>query len=132
MMRYASVAAERLPVGSGATEGTCWQMQRRVKRTGQSWEPRGLRGILAIRGLVLSERWPAAWKSYAATHRKECDVRHDQDRIRLGSPLLVSTVLAVYSSSSGAGAAMRFASSLRAGQRAASDRCTRRKHEAAV
>lgn len=70
-MRYASHAADRLPVGSGATEGTCWEMQRRVKRPGQSWEPRGLGGILAVRGLVSSERWPAAWQSYAATHRSE-------------------------------------------------------------
>jgi hypothetical protein len=70
-MRYASHAANHLPVGSGATESTCWEMQRRVKRPGQSWEPPGLGGILTIRGLVLSDRWSAAWNSYAATHRAE-------------------------------------------------------------
>ena len=70
-MRYASLPAAKLAIGSGATEGTCGLMQERVKRRGQSWEIPGLRGILTIRGLVLSDRWDAAWKSYAATHRSE-------------------------------------------------------------
>jgi hypothetical protein len=70
-MRYASSYAAGLAIGSGATEGTCGLMQARVKRRGQSWEPPGLRGILTIRGLVLSERWHAAWQLYAATHRKQ-------------------------------------------------------------
>ncbi|MSP59745.1 MAG: hypothetical protein EXR72_05275, partial [Myxococcales bacterium] len=48
-MRYASHYAANLPIGSGATESTCWQMQQRVKLPGQSWETHGLRGILAMR-----------------------------------------------------------------------------------
>jgi len=68
-MRYASHYAAKLTIGSGATEGTCALMQMRVKRRGQSWEPSGLRGILTIRSLVLSERWEAAWACYAASHR---------------------------------------------------------------
>jgi len=67
-MRYATHYAANLPIGSGATESTCWQMQQRVKLPAQSWEG-GLRGVLAIRGLALSDRWLAAWQSYAATHR---------------------------------------------------------------
>ena len=70
-MRYASLYEANLPIGSGATESTCWQMQRRVQRPGQSWEVPGLRGILAVRSLVLSERWNEAWKPYAARQRKE-------------------------------------------------------------
>ncbi len=70
-MRYASLHAAKLTIGSGATEGTCGVMQLRVKRRGQSWEKPGLRGILTIRGLVLSERWDAAWARYAAKHRSE-------------------------------------------------------------
>jgi hypothetical protein len=42
-----------------------------VKRRGQSWGPPGLCGILAVRALVLSERWDTAWKVYAAKHRSE-------------------------------------------------------------
>ena len=69
-MRYASHHAANLPIGSGATESTCWQMQQRVKLPGQSWDV-GLRGVLAARGLALSERWTAAWQPYAARHRHE-------------------------------------------------------------
>lgn len=68
-MRYASLYAAKLTIGSGATEGTCGLMQLRVKRRGQSWEKPGLRGILTVRGLALSERWDAAWAIYAAKHR---------------------------------------------------------------
>jgi hypothetical protein len=70
-MRYAAHYAENLPIGSGATESTCWQMQQRVKLPGQSWDAPGLRGVLAMRALVLSDRWSTAWQPYAATHRKE-------------------------------------------------------------
>lgn len=80
-MRYASHYAAKLPIGSGATEGTCWQMQLRVKRPGQSWQSvkqpdhvlrtPGLDGVMATRGLVLSDRWDAAWPAYAATHQRE-------------------------------------------------------------
>jgi len=68
-MRYASHHAAKLAIGSGATESTCWSMQQRVKRRGQSWEIPGIRGTLAVRALVKSERWHAAWQSYAASHR---------------------------------------------------------------
>jgi len=79
-MRYASHYAANLPIGSGATEGTCWQMQGRVKRPGQSWQSvvqpdqptrtPGLNGVMTTRGLVLSDRWDAAWPTYAAKHQK--------------------------------------------------------------
>ena len=73
-MRYASFYRQNLPIGSGATESTCWQMQQRVKLPGQSWVPLGLRGILAIRALVLSDRWESAWNHYAAFHRAEISI----------------------------------------------------------
>ena len=70
-MRYATLYAKSLPIGSGVTENTCWTMQDRVKRPGQSWETNGLSGILALRSLVESDRWTHAWPAYAATHRRE-------------------------------------------------------------
>lgn len=73
-MRYASYYVANLPIGSGATESTCWQMQQRVKLPGQSWKTVGLRGVLAMRGLALSDRWTTAWQPYAARHRKEVRV----------------------------------------------------------
>jgi len=70
-MRYATHYAKNLPIGSGVTENTCWTMQSRVKRPGQSWETTGLRGILVLRSLVESDRWAHAWPAFAATQRRE-------------------------------------------------------------
>lgn len=80
-MRYASHYSANLPIGSGATEGTCWQMQGRVKRPGQSWgtvedsnrvnRAPGLNGIMTTRGLVLSDRWDTAWSTHTEKYRKE-------------------------------------------------------------
>jgi hypothetical protein len=70
-MRYATRYARRLPISSGDTENTVWLMQQRVKRAGQSWRTRGLGGILALRGLVLSGRWGTAWTSYASKFHEE-------------------------------------------------------------
>jgi hypothetical protein len=70
-MRYASYYKAGLPIGSGATESTCWQMQQRVALPGQSWEEPGLQGVLAIRALVLSGRWEPSWDLYADLHRAD-------------------------------------------------------------
>ena len=71
-MRYASRKAAGLPIGSGDTENTCWLMQRRVKSVGQSWAPDvGLPGILALRALVLSDRWHAILEIYVANITQE-------------------------------------------------------------
>jgi site-specific recombinase XerD len=55
-------------------------MQQRVKRAGQSWQTRGLRGILTLRSLVLSGRWDAAWTNYAgyAELRITCNMRTEE------------------------------------------------------
>ena len=70
-MRYASLHEQGLPIGSGDTENTVWLMQQRVKRPAQAWASTGLRGVLVLRALVLSERWNSAWQKFASIHRKE-------------------------------------------------------------
>ena len=70
-MRYASLHKQGLPIGSGDTENTVWLMQQHVKRPAQAWASKGLRGVLVLRALVLSERWDSAWQKFASTHRKE-------------------------------------------------------------
>ena len=49
-------------------------MQQRVKLPGQSWDEPELRDVLAMRALVRSDRWLAAWTPDAATHREEARV----------------------------------------------------------
>ncbi len=70
-MRYATLRDHLLTIGSGATESTCALMQLRTKRPGMAWEVPGLRGVIAIRALILSDRWPAAWAAYRAAARTE-------------------------------------------------------------
>jgi hypothetical protein len=70
-MHYATRRAADLTIGSGDTENTCWQMQDRVTRPAQAWAPDGgLRGILAIRGLVLSGIWRAACRHFVWSRKK--------------------------------------------------------------
>lgn len=71
LMRYATLREHHLTIGSGATESTCALMQLRTKRPGMAWEVPGLRAAIAIRTLVLSDRWSAAWTAYRAVASTE-------------------------------------------------------------
>ena len=61
-MRYARLRTMGLPVGSGATEGACKSLvMTRAKRCGQRWHEDGIDAVLLLRGLLMSERLPAAF-----------------------------------------------------------------------
>jgi len=47
-LHYEAVAERGGPIGSGAVESLCSQLQNRFKRTGQFWTRRGLRHLLAV------------------------------------------------------------------------------------
>ena len=64
-MRYAAARRANLFIGSGATESTCKLIGQRTNRSGARWRPPGVRGTMAVRSLVLSERWDHAWAHYA-------------------------------------------------------------------
>jgi hypothetical protein len=64
-MRYATLRAANLVIGSGATESTCKLIGHRTNRSGIRWGVPGVRGTMAIRSLVLSDRWDLAWEHYA-------------------------------------------------------------------
>ena len=56
-MRYASMRKAGLPVGSGPTEGACKSLvMTRAKRCGQRWHLTGVRSVLTLRALDMSER----------------------------------------------------------------------------
>jgi hypothetical protein len=60
-MRYASLRAQHLPIGSGQVEATCKQLVSvRMKRNGQRWKPEGAQAILNMRSLMLSHLWEGA------------------------------------------------------------------------
>jgi hypothetical protein len=81
-MRYAGLARRGLPLGSGVTESAAKTViNQRAKGAGQRWKEVGLRGVLAVRSIVQSERMPAFWthfsRGYAAnvvcaTPEKRC------------------------------------------------------------
>lgn len=60
-LAYATVEKRNCPVGSGAMESTCAQLQGRLKRTGQFWTGEGKNRLLS---LELSQRngyWQQLW-----------------------------------------------------------------------
>ena len=60
-LHYQELAAKGSPIGTGAMESTCGQLQTRVKRTGQFWKPTGLANMLALKAALQNEDWPALW-----------------------------------------------------------------------
>ena len=61
-MRYATLRALGLPVGSGVTESAAKTViGQRANRGGQRWLEPGLRGALTFRAMVMSDRYPKFW-----------------------------------------------------------------------
>ena len=65
-MRYVTLRSTGLPVGSGATEGSCKSLvAKRARGGGQRWHEHGLRNALFLRALYQSERLPHYWSHLA-------------------------------------------------------------------
>ena len=60
-LHYQELAAKGSPIGTGAMESTCGQLQTRVKRTGQFWKPVGLANMLALKATLQNDDWSALW-----------------------------------------------------------------------
>lgn len=68
-MRYRTMRARGLPIGSGITESCCKTVvNMRAKGAGQRWHCTGLRGALHLRALNASDRFDAFWAVFARTH----------------------------------------------------------------
>jgi hypothetical protein len=68
-MRYAGLARRGLPLGSGVTESAAKTViNQRAKGAGQRWKELGLRGVLAVRSIVQSERMPAFWNLFSRSY----------------------------------------------------------------
>jgi hypothetical protein len=65
-MRYQTMRARGLPVGSGVTESACKTVvNRRAKGAGQRWHCDGLRGVLNLRAINASDRFDTFWSHFA-------------------------------------------------------------------
>ena len=61
-LHYADRAAEGCPVGSGAMESFCAQLQGRFKRGGQFWTAPGRRRLLALEIARRNQDWSQVWQ----------------------------------------------------------------------
>ena len=69
-MRYASVAAEHLPIGSGVVEAANKTLVVvRMKRAGARWRHPGGQAVLTFRALAKSGRFDRAWDLLAGSYR---------------------------------------------------------------
>lgn len=65
-MRYPEFRRAGYPIGSGSVESACKVvMQERMKQAGMSWSRPGAQAMLALRSVLLSERWTEVWPSLA-------------------------------------------------------------------
>ena len=60
-LHYAARAAEGCPVGSGAMESFCAQLQGRFKRCGQFWSEPGRRRLMALEIARRNHDWLQVW-----------------------------------------------------------------------
>ena len=68
-MRYATIRAAGLPVGSGHVEATCKTIVSvRMKRAGARWKERSGQAILNLRSLACSQRWRPAMSLTLASY----------------------------------------------------------------
>jgi hypothetical protein len=69
-MRYVTLAVRGLPIGSGVTESAAKTVVgQRTKKSGQHWSEPGLRGVLCLRAILLSDRLPAFWEHFARGYK---------------------------------------------------------------
>ncbi len=78
-MRYATLQAQNLPIGSGVIEGTCKSLaSERLKRAGMRWDYEGGQAILTLRALQRSDRFDAAWQLLRGTYQADVVEPHQQ------------------------------------------------------
>jgi hypothetical protein len=71
-MRYVTLAVRGLPIGSGVTESAAKTViGQRATKSGQHWSEPGLRGVLCLRAIHLSDRLPAFWVHLARSYKAE-------------------------------------------------------------
>lgn len=71
-MRYVTLAVRGLPIGSGVTESAAKTViGQRATNSGQHWGEPGLRGVLGLRAIHLSDRLPAFWAHLVRSYKAE-------------------------------------------------------------
>jgi hypothetical protein len=64
-IRYNQFRQAGYPLGSGTVESACkLVMQERMKQAGMRWSRNGAEAMLALRSVLLSERWDDVWATF--------------------------------------------------------------------
>lgn len=64
-IRYHQFRQVGYPLGSGTVESACkLVMQERMKQAGMRWSREGAQAMLALRSVLLSERWDDVWATF--------------------------------------------------------------------
>jgi len=61
-IHYQLLASQGCPIGSGAVESTCGQLQDRFKRTGQFWTLPGEQHLMALEVARRNDDWDEIWE----------------------------------------------------------------------
>lgn len=66
-LAYADYRQAGYPIGSGSVEAACKVVvEARLKQAGMRWSRNGAQAVLALRSVLLSERWNEVWPSLLA------------------------------------------------------------------
>jgi hypothetical protein len=70
-MKYAELAKNNLPIGSGVTEASCKTLvTQRMKCSGMRWDIAGGQGVLTARSLIQSEWFDEGWNLLSASYKE--------------------------------------------------------------
>jgi hypothetical protein len=74
-MNYPALREQKIPIGTGVTEGTCRHLVvDRLRRSGMTWSEAGGQAVLNLRGHLVSDRFDAGWacltRANARRHRR--------------------------------------------------------------
>ncbi len=74
-MRYAKLAAQNLPIGSGVVEAACKTLvTERMKRSGMRWRLIGGQAILTFRALAQSGRFNRGWSMLTRSYEQTVEI----------------------------------------------------------
>ena len=94
MIDYPHFRLRGLPIGSGSVESSHKQVvQSRMKQAGMRWADHYLNGFLALRNLIVNDRWDEGWLATSTFFRQQRRPAQGQEAAPVSSPLTFADVL---------------------------------------
>ncbi|MCB0014265.1 MAG: hypothetical protein KDE09_00005 [Anaerolineales bacterium] len=94
MIDYPHFRLRGLPIGSGSVESSHKQVvQSRMKQAGMRWADHYLNGFLALRNLIVNDRWDEGWLATSTFFRRQRRPAQGQKASPVTPPLTFADVL---------------------------------------